>query len=307
MSDKKAESWQFHQSEVVKYDQVSAAVSGYRRSAEITADLIKDKFAGKQPEYWLDLGTGTGNSLVDILKHGVKPKTAIGLDKSSSWLTAASAKIKQLEFKPGLINADGLKLPFANESLDCISAIQAMHWMMLKSSPEATFAELNRVLKPGGLLVFDESAYHLKFDPVVNYLVSTIDQQGKRRLGHLTGSELSQRWFFESVGDLVLRGLMENKTMAEVYKDKNGFHGFTIPQLTEALTVNSFKTETSKSLLLYKREEMRASLAYDYKTFMSIKREDLASQKIGIILNAIDDSKLRNKGEILVHWAAKKS
>jgi len=306
MKDAQTEAWKFNQAEISRYDRVSRDIPGHRVSAEITANIIKDKFAGKTINSWLDLGTGTGNSLIDILKHRVVAGKVFGVDKSHAWLMAAADKAKKQELNPTLVNADGLKLPFASESFDCISAIQAMHWMMLKSSPEATFAELNRVLKPGGLLVFDESAYHLKFEPEVNYPVTIIEQNGKQRLSNPTGKELSQRWFFESIGDLVLRGLMQGKTIAEIYQDKHGFHSFDIAQLTQALSDSGFKTETLTKLLLYKPEEMRDSLAYDYKNLLSLKREDRAKKKIGSVLNQIDNSNLRNKGEILVHWTATK-
>ena len=76
--------------------------------------------------------------------------------------------------------------------------------------------------------------------------------------------------------------------------------------MTQALSDSGFKTETLTKLLLYKPEEMRDSLAYDYKNLLSLKREDRAKKKIGSVLNQIDNSNLRNKGEILVHWTATK-
>lgn len=87
----------------------------------------------------LDLGCGPGRVMSCLARRELN---AVGLD-----LSLASVRImKQRTGKPGVVG-NGLRLPFADGSIDRVIADGVIHHT---ASPFAAFAEGCRVLKPGG-------------------------------------------------------------------------------------------------------------------------------------------------------------
>lgn len=96
----------------------------------------------------LDVGTGTADLAIALVKAGAR--RAVGIDFSRPMLLQAAAKLRG---RPAagvrLVAADALRLPFAADTFDC-----AVNGFVLRNVADldATFAELLRVLKPGGRL-----------------------------------------------------------------------------------------------------------------------------------------------------------
>jgi ubiquinone/menaquinone biosynthesis C-methylase UbiE len=89
----------------------------------------------------LDLGCGTGNCPLELLKRGFD---VIGLDASEGMLEVARSK--------GLncVKGDAYELPFEDETFDLVLSVTMFEFI---HEPERALREIHRVLKPGGEVV----------------------------------------------------------------------------------------------------------------------------------------------------------
>ncbi|MGH7931688.1 MAG: ubiquinone/menaquinone biosynthesis methyltransferase, partial [Candidatus Binataceae bacterium] len=98
----------------------------------------------------LDIATGTGELAFELTRQGAR--AVVGVDFCSEMLTAAVKKRAGAGVDSGKVTflaGDAMALPFADATFDCI-----VNGFMLRNVADlgATFAELCRVLKPGGRL-----------------------------------------------------------------------------------------------------------------------------------------------------------
>ena len=89
----------------------------------------------------LDLGAGTGKLTAALLAPG---RTVHAVDPSSEMLRVLAAKLPAVDARVG----SGERIPLPDASVDAVTVAQAWHWM----EPEAAAAEIERVLRPGGIL-----------------------------------------------------------------------------------------------------------------------------------------------------------
>ena len=101
----------------------------------------------------LDVGCGHGLSF-RLLGEAFQPQRIIGVDMHHESLTKAQSAAHGLGFPVELIAGDCRTLSCASESIDIIFCHQTFHHLVHQ---EASLAEFNRVLKPGGTLLFAES------------------------------------------------------------------------------------------------------------------------------------------------------
>lgn len=102
-----------------------------------------------KPRYVLDIGCGPGTFSQQLKKHYPEAQI-IGLDLAYAMLKHAKAK-QGWRRKWGLVNADMTALPFSAGLFDVVFANQVIHW----ANPLSTvMSELNRVMSPGGCLMF---------------------------------------------------------------------------------------------------------------------------------------------------------
>lgn len=102
-----------------------------------------------EPQNILDLGCGPGIFTKQLKKHYTSAKV-VGVDIAHQMLK--TAKRKQRKWRtPSWVNADMLQLPFQDAQFDLIFSNQAIHWA---SSLNKVFCEINRVLRPGGCVMF---------------------------------------------------------------------------------------------------------------------------------------------------------
>ena len=136
-----------------RYDDV--AVLQRRTADEMLARLPLMKI---KPHVVLDLGAGTGRNLAQL---GVQyPKAQrLAVDIAPAMLQHARTTDKKarrlLQWRPGhrtpyYIAGDAERLPLAGNSVDLVFANLTLQWC----EPTISFAEISRVLKPGGLLMF---------------------------------------------------------------------------------------------------------------------------------------------------------
>jgi ubiquinone/menaquinone biosynthesis C-methylase UbiE len=98
----------------------------------------------------LDVATGTGRMPEALLQRPQFDGTIVGLDLSFKMLQQAEAKLRAHRERYSLICQNAQKLPFPDESFDAVSCLEALEFM---PSPQRVIAEMNRVLRPGGILL----------------------------------------------------------------------------------------------------------------------------------------------------------
>ena len=116
-------------------------------------DLVKIK-----PQQILDLGSGTGRNL-NLLQQRYPAAQQVALDIAPAMLKQARQRYRHDQglrrWLPGqrtplFIAGDAEQLPLADNSVDLVYANLALQWCDLT----AAFTEIQRVLRPGGLLMF---------------------------------------------------------------------------------------------------------------------------------------------------------
>jgi ubiquinone/menaquinone biosynthesis C-methylase UbiE len=140
------------------YDQIadvhnlSFKVNGYRQSLEkylVAHDLnLPDNFSV------LDAGCGTGMMISALYGAGLRPFQTVAFDLSSKSLNVARKEFiedkKVIHNTVRCVQGNILSLPFADNSFDLILTCGVLEYVPLDDG----FAEIARVLKPDGFVVF---------------------------------------------------------------------------------------------------------------------------------------------------------
>jgi len=105
-------------------------------------------FNAYQGKNVLDVGCGAGTDLARFARGGA---VVTGVDISSSAIALARQNFAQQGLTADLREADGERLPFADESFDLVFAHGVVQYT---SNDAALVAECRRVLKPGGTAIF---------------------------------------------------------------------------------------------------------------------------------------------------------
>ena len=96
----------------------------------------------------LEIGSGTGANLFYLAREGFQ---AHGLDGSRIALEQAKSRLNKEKLSVPLCQAEAGKIPFADESFDCVLDIECIYANNLVDSKQI-IQEIHRVLKPGGTL-----------------------------------------------------------------------------------------------------------------------------------------------------------
>ena len=102
-----------------------------------------------QPQRILDIGCGTGVATGKLLRRYPKAE-AIALDFALPMLAHARRQGRWLR-RPRCVCGDLDRLPVVSHSIDLVFSNVAIQW---SADPGAALAEMHRVLRPGGLLMF---------------------------------------------------------------------------------------------------------------------------------------------------------
>jgi len=98
----------------------------------------------------LEIGVGSG---LNLSLYGTAVRRVVGLDPSTELLDVARKRLAQALVPISLIRASAEDIPLANAAFDAI----VMTWTLCSiPHPIAALAEMRRVLKPGGRLLFVE-------------------------------------------------------------------------------------------------------------------------------------------------------
>jgi len=119
--------------------------------AQVNDELIdRLAFFKLDPQVVLDLGCGPGRGSIALRK--LYPQASIvALDFAPGMLREARRRMHEAQVRCASVCADALRLPFANGSADLIFSNLMLQWC---EPLHIVFAEIRRVLRPGGLFMF---------------------------------------------------------------------------------------------------------------------------------------------------------
>ena len=132
----------------------SAAAASYDANAFLQQEVGKRllerlDYMKLTPERILDIGSGTGACTRALQKRFPKARV-FGLDLAFGMAREAQRR-RGWFAKEQYLCADAEQLPFATGSVDLVVSNLAFQWL---AEPEIAFSEIQRVLKPNGLLLF---------------------------------------------------------------------------------------------------------------------------------------------------------
>lgn len=122
----------------------------------------------QEPFRILDIGCGTGASIVDMKKLFGHESEVVGLDVVKLQLDLAKKKIKQYGVWPKLRWYDGVHLPFGNKKFDAVYTSDVLGHV---EDVPAWLKEVKSVLTPGGTLAMFSESKLGKHAYVRNYLM----------------------------------------------------------------------------------------------------------------------------------------
>src|ERR1700728_4912040 len=100
----------------------------------------------------LEIGPGPGLT-TDLLRHRVAAVTAVEVDAD----LAADLKVRLAGSNVKVIWADGTELPLPDDRFSAATCFAMLHHMPSAAAQDQLFAELHRVLRPGGSFVATDS------------------------------------------------------------------------------------------------------------------------------------------------------
>src|SRR4029077_15874475 len=122
----------------------------------------------------LEVGCGTGSELAWLLELGASPSRLAGVDLLPDRVAAARLAYPQLDFRQG--NAEQLDL--SDASIDLVMAFTVFSSILDGSMASNVAAEIQRVIRPGGALLW----YDFRYDNPANRNVRGV---GARRVREL--------------------------------------------------------------------------------------------------------------------------
>jgi ubiquinone/menaquinone biosynthesis C-methylase UbiE len=141
----------YHDLAAADYDAKWGIDYGPAGQAQVVGKLAKA--LGEPPGPYrrsLEIGAGTGYFTLNLLRAGVIGE-AVATDISPGMLETLSESAERLGVEVRTIRCEADKLPFADESFDLVFGHAVLHHL---PDLDAAFGEFQRVLRPGGTLVF---------------------------------------------------------------------------------------------------------------------------------------------------------
>jgi len=119
-------------------------------------DNLRNEIAGmaklKDAKSVLDIGCGTGNLALEIVKWLPSDGNVVGIDAGEKMVALAKNKLENKQISIQFLRVSAESIPFKNEVFDCIFNVFLLHHLPMELKI-AAFNEMYRVLKKGGELV----------------------------------------------------------------------------------------------------------------------------------------------------------
>ncbi len=141
----------------------------YTSIAKAKRKAGKKRNLHKEPFRILDVGCGTGATIIDLKKLFGREVEVVGLDVIKIQLELAKKKIKQHGIWPKLKWYDGSNLPFGNKTFDAIYTSDVLGHV---EDVPTWLKELRNVLKPEGTLAMFSESKLGKHAYIRNYLIN---------------------------------------------------------------------------------------------------------------------------------------
>lgn len=133
----------------------------------------------------LESGVGRGDLLCRWTEKNI---SLYGCDISAGNIQYCQQRFLQLQKEAFLSHADAERLPFANESFDIVYSLSVLWYV---PNFEEAIAELFRVTKPGGMILFDMlNTWHVT--SLANHFWRKLCRVAGRELGHTSLSSPNQ-------------------------------------------------------------------------------------------------------------------
>lgn len=150
----------------------------------------------------LDVGCGTGSSVIDLKKMFGRRVDVYGADVVALQIDLAKEKMKRFGVWAEFVHVDGIRLPFADATFDAVYTSDVLGHV---EDVGAWMKEIHRVLRPGGVLaMFTESKlgkhaylrnyflrHGLNTDPHVAFHISLFSKATIRELLESSGFSIS--------------------------------------------------------------------------------------------------------------------
>src|SRR5436305_6724630 len=129
----------------------------------ILAEILTQLAQVERPHLVVDLGSGTGLSTTYWAERA---EAVVGVEPSADMRCQAEARTTagNVRYQEGFSTATGLP----DACADIVTCSQSLHWM----EPESTFAEIARILRPGGVF----AAYDCDWPPTINWAIEQAHQ-----------------------------------------------------------------------------------------------------------------------------------
>jgi ubiquinone/menaquinone biosynthesis C-methylase UbiE len=142
----------YHDAAASSYDAKWGIDFGPTGQAQVRAKLGKALGRWPEPPFGdaLEIGAGTGYFSLNLLQLGLVER-ATATDISAGMLAELGASASRLGLDVRTVETDAERLPFDSNSFDLVFGHAVLHHI---PALELAFAEMHRVLRPGGTLAF---------------------------------------------------------------------------------------------------------------------------------------------------------
>lgn len=148
------------------FDRFSSKYDSIARTTKYSfdMDMMERLLDIREGQKILDLGTGTGRTVVELLIRSSGKINVYGIDASLKMIENARQKVKEMGYAKKVFfdQGDILHLPYQNSFFDAVVCSYVLHHIPFQKRVEA-LSEARRVLKPRGrLLILEVGKNHYR-------------------------------------------------------------------------------------------------------------------------------------------------